>query len=94
MQGILISSIRIRKMDFSLMTNKTLHGWKQSWLPWHHALYNWVVFCGIEGFQDMLKLGNMRRHLSFLKKCDKKAQLLTASMLNACTSLGACEEGR
>jgi hypothetical protein len=36
----------------------------------------------------------MRRHLSFLKKCDKKAQLLTASMLNACTSLGACEEGR
>jgi hypothetical protein len=83
-------------MDFSLRINKTPHGWKQSWLPWHHALYNWVVFCGIEGFQDMLKLGNMRRHLSFSKQ--QKGTTFDSStfvpMLNACTSLGAREEVR
>jgi hypothetical protein len=85
MQGILISSIRISTMHFSLRTNKTPNGWKQSWFPWHHALYNWAVFCEIEGFQDMLKLGNVRRHLSFSKKCNKKAQLLTASLLFQCS---------
>jgi hypothetical protein len=46
----------------------------------------------------MLKLGNMRRHLSFSKEMQQKGTTFDSftfvPMLNACTSLGAWEEGR
>jgi hypothetical protein len=68
MQGILISSIRIQTMDFSLRTKKTPHGWKQSLLPWHHALYNWAVYCGIEGFQVYVKVGQHEKAFELFKR--------------------------
>ncbi len=60
---------------------------------------HWTAFHWIDGLQDMLlRLDNMRRQLSFSKKCNKMAWLLTNSLfvlvLNACASLWALEESR
>jgi pentatricopeptide repeat protein len=98
MQGILISSIRIWTMDFSLRINKTPHGWKQSWLPWHHALYNWVVFCGIRRLSRYVKAGQHEKAFELFKEMQQKGTTFDSftfvPMLNACTSLGAREEVR
>ncbi len=53
--------------------------WK--WLHWHHGLYNWTVFHGIEGLQSMSRLNNTRRHWNSSNKCKKKARFLTHSLL-------------
>jgi hypothetical protein len=72
-------------MHSGFWTDETPHGWKQNWLSWHQGLCNWIAFHGIEGLQDMLRLGNMRRQLSISKICNKKASLLTHSPLFQCS---------
>ncbi len=39
-RGTQISSIRRHRKHSGLMTDKTRHGWQQTWLHWHQAECN------------------------------------------------------
>lgn len=62
MRGTQISSIRRQKRDSGLRIDETPCGWEHRCLQWHHRLYNWIVLHGAEGLQDVLRLGNIRKH--------------------------------
>jgi pentatricopeptide repeat protein len=79
------------------MTDESPHGWEQSWLPWHQALYNWTTFRGIEGLQDA-RAGQHEKAVELFREMLQKGIIPDrfgfVPLLNACASLGALEEGR
>ncbi len=72
MKGSLISYIKQHREDSGLRTNKTHHGWQQTWLQWHQAQCNCTFFHGIRSLQNMQRMGNLRRQCSFSNKCNEK----------------------
>ncbi len=85
MPGIRISSIRRRRMHYGSGIDETHRGWHQRWLQWHQGQCRWTVFQLIEGFQNMSRLGSMRRRWSFSNRWKKNAWHLIGSLLSQCS---------
>jgi len=93
-----ISNVRKHGKDSGLMTRENCHGWKQRWLQLHWAQCNYTFLHGVRRFQNMWRIGNLRRQCSFSDNCNEKEWVLTNSLLfkviKAYASLGALKDGR